>query len=185
FLHAVRRNADITYIVMDNHIYGLTKGQISPTSDRGFKSKSQPAGNIERPVKPLQIAIAAGATFVAQGFSGDVKQLTALIEAGIEHKGFSLINAISPCVTFNKVNTYDFYRESLVCVDDIEGYDRTDRALALKTLIERNDLVTGLIYQSDEEPFEASLPGFRDEPIALSDLSLPGKELDRITAAMR
>jgi len=185
FLHAVRRNPDITYIVMDNHVYGLTKGQTSPTSDLGFKTKSQPAGNIERPVKPLELAIAAGATFVAQGFSGDVKQLTALIEAGIRHKGFALINAISPCVTFNKLNTYDFYRESLVAVDEIEGYDRTDRAGALKTLIEHDDLVTGLIFQSDEPPFESNLPGFRDEPIAAQELQLPLEALERIAAAMR
>lgn len=131
FMHAVRRNADITYIVMDNHIYGLTKGQISPTSDPGFKTKSQPVGNIERPVKPLQLALAGGATFVAQGFSSNVKQLTRLIEQGIQHKGFSFINAISPCVTFNKVNTYDWYRSVLIDLDENESYQLNSCSKAL------------------------------------------------------
>ena len=185
FLHAVRRNPDITYIVMDNHVYGLTKGQTSPTSDRGFKSKSQAVPNADRPVRPLQLAIAAGATFVAQGFSGDVKQLASLIERGIEHRGFALINCISPCVTFNKVNTYDFYRESLVQVDEIPGYDRTDRAKALKALIDHDDLVTGLIFESDEAPFEEGLSGFPAEPIAASNLAVPVVELERIAARMR
>ncbi|HEX6972694.1 MAG TPA: thiamine pyrophosphate-dependent enzyme, partial [Limnochordia bacterium] len=89
FLHAIRRNADITYIVMDNHIYGLTKGQVSPTSDPGFKTVSTPEGSIERPVRPLQLALAAGATYVAQGFSGQVKALSQLIADGIRHRGFS------------------------------------------------------------------------------------------------
>ncbi len=185
FLHTVRRNPDITYIVMDNHVYGLTKGQTSPTSDLGFKSKSQTVANAERPVKPLQLAVAAGATFVAQGFSGDVKQLTSLIEKGIQHKGFSLINCISPCVTFNKLNTYDFYRESLTSVDDIEGYDPADRAQALKALIDHDELLTGLIVQTDEPPFESNLIGFPADPIATSELTVREADLERIAARMQ
>src|SRR5690606_7809236 len=128
-------------------IYGLTKGQVSPTSDTGFKTRTSPKGNIERPVRPLQLAISAGATFVAQGFSSDVKQLASLIEAGIQHDGFAFINAISPCVTFNRVNTYDWYKEVLTSVDDDPTYDPTDREAALERVIETDELVTGLIYQ--------------------------------------
>ncbi len=185
FLHTVRRNPDITYIVMDNHVYGLTKGQISPTSDLGFSTKASPQKNIERPVKPLQLALAAGATFVAQGFSSDVKQLTRLIEEGIKHKGFALINAISPCVTFNRVNTYDFYRENLVNLDEMPGYDPTDRSLAIRTVIEHNELVTGLIFKSDEPSFEAQVPGFREEPIVSGDWRLSEEEFEELVAQFR
>ena len=109
-VHAIRRNIDMTYIVMDNQIYGLTKGQTSPRSATGFKTKSTPAGSIEQAVSPMQLAISAGATFVAQSFSTDLKDLTAIIEAGINHKGFSFINVFSPCVTYNKINTYDWFK---------------------------------------------------------------------------
>ena len=123
FLHAARRNPDITYIVMDNHVYGLTKGQISPTSDRASRPKRRRKKISKGLSSPCSSALAAGATFVAQGFSSDVKQLTRLIQEGIKHKGFAFINAISPCVTFNRVNTYDFYRQSLVNIEELPGYD--------------------------------------------------------------
>lgn len=161
FAHAVRRNPDITYIVMDNHIYGLTKGQNSPTSDPGAKSKATPWGNVEQPVRPLSLALSAGATFVAQGFSGNPRQLTAIIEEAIRHKGFSYVNAISPCVTFNRVNTYDFYRKSLVNLEEDPEYRTNDRAWALRKLLETDELVTGIIYRDDETlSFEERLPGF-------------------------
>lgn len=111
-VHAIRRNINVTYIVMDNQIYGLTKGQTSPRSAVGFKTKSTPDGAIENTLSPLEIALSAGATFVAQSFSSDLKQLTSLIEEGIKHEGFSLINVFSPCVTFNKINTYDWFKET-------------------------------------------------------------------------
>lgn len=184
FLHTVRRNPDITYIVMDNHVYGLTKGQISPTSDLGFATKSSPK-NIERPIKPLQLALAAGATFVAQGFSSDVRQLTRLIEEGVKHKGFALINALSPCVTYNRVNTYDFYRENLVSVDEMPGYDPSDRSAAIRTVIEHDELVTGLIFQSDEPSFEAQIPGFKETPITEADWQTTPEEFERVLAQFR
>lgn len=110
-IHAIRRNIDITYIVMDNQIYGLTKGQTSPRSSAGFVTKSTPDGSIEPALSPMELALTSGATFVAQGFSSDIKELTALIEAGIKHKGFAFINVFSPCVTYNKINTYDWFKE--------------------------------------------------------------------------
>jgi len=172
-LHAIRRNLDITYIVMDNQIYGLTKGQTSPTSAFGFETKSTPYGSIEAPVTPLELALAAGATFVAQGFSSDLKGLTHIIEEGIKHKGFAFINVFSPCVTFNKVNTYDWYKENLVSLDTIEGYDPTDRIQAMKTVMEHKALVTGIIYQRKDIPsYEERIPGFKDVPLAHQDLRL-------------
>lgn len=179
-VHAIRRNIDITYIVMDNQIYGLTKGQTSPRSQVGFKTKSTPEGSIEAPISAMELALTAGATFVAQGFSSDLKGLVSLIEQGIQHKGFAFINVFSPCVTFNKVNTYDWFKEHLVSLDTIEGYDPHNRALAMQTLMEHNGLVTGLIYQDKEKPsYEDLVPGFKETGLANQDLSLSEETFNR------
>lgn len=172
-IHAIRRNIDITYVVMDNQIYGLTKGQTSPRSAMGFKTKSTPKGSIESSLSIMETAISAGATFVAQSFSSDLKELTALIEAGINHKGFALINVFSPCVTFNKVNTYDWFKENLVKLSDIEGYDPHDRQKAMQTLMEHDSLVTGLIYQNTEKPsYQELVPGYDENPLVKQDLQI-------------
>ena len=144
---AMRRGLDITYIVMDNHVYGLTKGQVSPRSDRGFVTKTSPDGSAETPVSALELALSAGAGFIAQGFSKELNELASLIEAGIRHVGFSFINVFSPCVTFNKVNTYDWYSQRLQKVDDLTGYKRHDRMSAMQRVMETEGLITGLIYQ--------------------------------------
>ena len=146
-IHAMRRDLDITYIVMDNHVYGLTKGQVSPRSDRGFVTKTSPDGSAETPVSALELALSAGAVFIAQGFSKELNELASLIEAGIRHVGFSFINVFSPCVTFNKVNTYDWYSQRLQKVDDLTGYKRHDRMSAMQRVMETEGLITGLIYQ--------------------------------------
>ncbi|MCL6563474.1 MAG: 2-oxoacid:ferredoxin oxidoreductase subunit beta [Firmicutes bacterium] len=184
FMHAMRRNMDITYIVMDNHIYGLTKGQTSPTSVEGFQTKSTPKGNIERPVHPLMLAISAGATFVAQGFSSWQPQLAKLIEAGIRHRGFSLINTISPCVTYNKVNTYDWYKKVLKNLDEDPNYRPNDRTAALAMLNETDELVTGLIYQEEGPSFEDLLPGYQKTPIVEQDLRLNQEVWDKVLASL-
>lgn len=172
-MHAIRRNVDITYIVMDNHVYGLTKGQTSPRSPVGFKTNSTPEGQIESPIAILEAALTAGATFVAQGFSSDIKGLTSLIEQGIKHKGFALINVFSPCVTYNKVNTYDWFKENLIDLSTIEGYDPHNRMKAMQTLMEHDGLVTGLIYQDLERPsYEERLSGFDQEPLAHQPLQM-------------
>lgn len=181
FIHAIRRNPDITYLVMDNQIYGLTKGQSSPTSSEGFHTRSTPEGTIEHPVRPMQLAIAAGATFVAQGFSSNQKQLVSLIEAGIRHRGFSLINTVSPCVTFNRVNTYDWYKQSLLNLDTVADYDPHDRGKAMAMLMERDELVTGLVYEAeDSRPFEDRLVGFRKEGLANQDWHLDPAAFQKI-----
>lgn len=186
FIHAIRRNIDITYIVMDNQVYGLTKGQVSPTSAKGFKTKIAPLGNIERPVRPLQIALASGITYLAQGFSSNVAQLADLIAKGIQHKGFALINAISPCVTYNLVNTYEWYREVLTDVSEIEGYDPSDRMAAMKLLAEHDELVTGLVYQSSEPSYEGLIEGYRETPIAAQeDLEFSQEAFDKVLAGFR
>ena len=118
FLHAARRNVNFTYIVMNNQIYGLTTGQASPTTDRMHKTKSTPSGNLEFPFRPETLALSAGASFVARGFSGDGAHLAKLYEQAIRHKGFSVVVTMSPCVTYNKLNTYAWFRERAYKLED-------------------------------------------------------------------
>jgi len=186
FIHAVRRNIDITYIVMDNHIYGLTTGQTSPTSDKGTKTKTAPGGSTDEPIHPLQMAIMAGAGFVAQGYSGNLKQLTELIEKAIAHKGFSLINVYSPCVTFNKVNTYDFYKEHLIDIDADESYDRTNKFAALSKIEETEELLTGVIYHNTERlPYHEAQHAFPEVPIAKNDLNITREQWEKMAVQFK
>lgn len=180
-IHAIRRNIDVTYIVMDNQIYGLTKGQTSPTSEQGFVTKSTPKGSIETELSPLQLALASGASFVAQSFSSDLKDLVSTIEQAIEHKGFSLVNVFSPCVTFNKVNTYDFFKQNLTKLSEVENYDSSNKVLAMNTLMEHNNLVTGIVYQNKEKPsYEQSIDGFRNEGLAKQDVSISQNHFENL-----
>ncbi|WP_163102299.1 2-oxoacid:ferredoxin oxidoreductase subunit beta [Peribacillus alkalitolerans] len=182
-IHAIRRNIDVTYIVMDNQIYGLTKGQTSPRSAAGFKTKSTPQGSVEQAISPMELALSAGATFVAQSFSTDLKDLTAIIEAGLNHKGFSLINVYSPCVTYNKVNTYDWFKENLTKLSDVEGYDPSNREQAMQTLMKYNSLVTGIIYQNqDQKSYQELLHGYSDQPLTEANLDLSQESFDKLVA---
>lgn len=185
FLHAVRRNVNITYITMDNHVYGLTKGQNSPTSDRGAKAKASPNGSIESPVRPLSLAITGGCTWVGQGFSARQAQLVRLIKGAVEHEGFSFLNTISPCVTYNKVNTYDWYKEVLVDLDEDETYQPNNRAEALRRLIQHEELVTGLVYREEAPAYESLIPGFREEPIVAQDYRIDPEEWGKILSRYR
>ncbi|MBP2001038.1 2-oxoglutarate ferredoxin oxidoreductase subunit beta [Paenibacillus shirakamiensis] len=185
-IHAIRRNINMTYIVMDNQIYGLTKGQTSPRSSEGFKTKSTPEGSIETTLSPLEIALSAGATFVAQSFSSDLKQLTSLIEQGIQHEGFSLINVFSPCVTFNKVNTYDWFKENIVNLESVPDYDPTNRIQAMTKLMETNSMITGLIYQNKaKRSYENLVTGFKEQPLVHQDLTLSESDFDKLVAEFR
>lgn len=181
FVHAMRRNIDITYIVMDNHIYGLTTGQFSPTSDRGTKSKTSPEGSIDRPIRPLELALAAHCGFVAQGFSGNQKQLAALIKEAITFPGFALVNVFSPCVTYNKVNGYDFFREHVVTLPEDGSYDPHNREQAFAT-VHSNPLVTGVIYREEIPDVTAAdlLPGYAEHGLATADLTLSTEEKESL-----
>ena len=131
FTHTMRRNVDLTYIVMDNQIYGLTTGQTSPTSRKGMKTKSTPFGNVENPINPIPAAIVGGATYVARGFSGKQKHLVELIRGAIQHKGFSFVDVFSPCVTYNKDNTYQFFNPRVKALEE-SGHDTSDFAKAME-----------------------------------------------------
>jgi 2-oxoglutarate ferredoxin oxidoreductase subunit beta len=182
-IHAIRRNIDITYIVMDNQIYGLTKGQTSPRSEFGFVTKSTPKGSIESSLNIMEMAITAGATFVAQSFSSDLKELTSLIEQGINHKGFSFINVFSPCVTYNKVNTYDWFKENLTSLSAVENYDSTDRNVVMNTLMQYNGLVTGLIYQNKaKKSYQELVYNYSETPLVNADLNMNKDKFESLVA---
>ncbi|WP_393971188.1 thiamine pyrophosphate-dependent enzyme [Oxyplasma meridianum] len=172
FYHAAKRNIDITYIVSDNQVFGLTTGQASPTAEMGMKTKSTPNGNIEKPLNPLDFALAAGATFVARAFSGDAKHLQEMIKLGIQHKGFSFIDVFSPCVTYNKNNSYDYFRKR---VYKLENNDKTDLLGAYKLAQELGDKIPiGVLYEKDEKTYE-------DYDPIIADTSLVEREPVKIT----
>jgi 2-oxoglutarate ferredoxin oxidoreductase subunit beta len=182
-VHAIRRNINITYIVMDNQIYGLTKGQNSPRSAKGFvNTKYTPGGSIETEIQPLEMALSAGATFVAQSFSSNLKQLTNLIEEGMKHDGFSFINVFSPCVTFNKINTYDWFKENIVDLEQDPDYDPSNRIQAMQKVMETGGMATGLVYQQkDRTAYENLIPGFKETGLVHDDLSLSEEEFEKLT----
>jgi 2-oxoglutarate ferredoxin oxidoreductase subunit beta len=172
FIHTIRGNHDLTYIVHNNGVYGLTKGQTAPTSQKGFETNSTPEGVIEEPVRPLAIALAAGATFVARGFAGNVHQLSRLICAGIQHRGFALIDVLQPCVTFNNVNTYGYYRSRVVEVEKEPRYDPTDRQRAMVLALEwEKKIPCGILFQ------EANRPAFHEELPQLASGTLVSKPI--------
>ena len=148
FIHAMRRNIDITYIVMNNQIYGLTTGQASPTTSKGMRTKSTPRGNVEMPINPIALALVSGATYVARGFSGVPEHMASLIAGGIAHHGFSLIDVFSPCVTYNKLNTYPWFKERVYKLEDDESYDVSNPESAVQKSFEWGDRIPiGLFYQ--------------------------------------
>lgn len=141
-LHGIRRNPDITVIVCNNGVYGLTKGQASPTSPLGFKSPSTPQGNAVNPLNPLSLALAAGANYIAQGYAGSVPQLAELIRQGIDHHGLSLIDVFQPCITYNKERGYAYYAQN-----QKESVQTDDREVAFANL-NKSELSVGIIYKS-------------------------------------
>lgn len=150
-MHAIKRNMDITYLVFDNQVYGLTKGQTSPASDKGFVTKTTPDGNPLTPLDAPAMALAAGATFVAQAYAIDSKTMINVIERAVDHKGFSYVNIFTPCVTFNHLNTVQWYNEHLVKMEDVApDHDPSSKAAAYRLLGETNILVTGVIYEEKD-----------------------------------
>jgi len=175
FVHTMRRNVDLLYIVMDNQIYGLTTGQTSPTSRIGMKTKSMPFGNIEAPVNPISLALAAGATFIARGFSGEQKHLTQLIKQGIQHKGFSFLDVFSPCVTYNHDNTYQWFRPRVKKLEDDPAYDSADWMAAMgKSLLWGEEIPIGRFFERTDVPtLHGAEPVLNTGPLVHSDVQIP------------
>jgi 2-oxoglutarate ferredoxin oxidoreductase subunit beta len=171
FLAAIRRNIDITLLVHNNQVYGLTKGQASPTSAEGFVTKAQPEGTPSYPFNPILVSVAMQAGFVARGFAGMIDELSKLIQQAIAHPGFALVDVLQPCVSFNKINTFGWYKER--CQPLPEGYDPTDWETAMKTGKEWGDRIPlGVIYRNNRPSFEDHFPVLRDGPLL-------GREMDR------
>src|SRR5450631_3802130 len=175
FIHTVRRNPDITYIVMDNQTYGLTKGQSSPTSVGGYVTPTSPAGNPDTPLNGLALALAAGATFLARGFSAQPKALVDLLTAAIAHRGFSIVEVMSPCVTFNKRNTYAWFKENVYDLAAREDYAPRDRRTAFDVLTREGAIPLGIIYREDRPTFEDRC-GLPNAPLARLDLRSSARE---------
>lgn len=165
FINTARSDVNITYLVHDNHLYSLTKGQMSPTSLKGMKTKSTPFGSLNEPFNPIATAIINGATFVAQAFSGDIPHLTELIKQAIQHKGFALVNILQICPTFNKVNTFDWYKERIYKVED-KDHDSKDKERAIRVAMDEQEKIPiGIIYQTEKPTFGEQLPQIEDEKL--------------------
>ncbi|HYS11202.1 MAG TPA: 2-oxoacid:ferredoxin oxidoreductase subunit beta [Myxococcales bacterium] len=152
FVHSMRRNVDLTYIVMDNQIYGLTTGQVSPTSRKGMKTKSTPFGSVENAINPIPLALACGATYVARGFSGQQKHLVALIKGAIVHRGFAFVDVFSPCVTYNHENTHEFFKQRTRKLEEA-GHDSGNLQAAFEQGSQWGETIPiGLFYKRDGVP---------------------------------
>ena len=152
FINNIRRNTNITHFVHDNQIYGLTKGQASPTSGIGLVTGAQTTGNINAPLNPVALAITLGAGFVARAFSGDMDQLVSIMKEAISYKGYAMVDIFQPCVTFNHINTFSFYKNRVYSLD--ENYDPSNKLAALEKAMEFGDKIpTGILYREDKESF--------------------------------
>ena len=184
-MHTARRNIDITYLVMNNQIYGLTTGQVSPTSSLDMKTKSTPFGNLELPINPITSAIMNGATYVARGYSADVKHLTQLIKNGIQHKGFSLIDVFSPCVTFNHDNDFAFFKPRIKKLED-EGHDPSDwKEACEKAMAWGDEIYIGLFIENDRPSLDSLEMVLADgPPLARRPLGLSSGQADKLISRM-
>ncbi len=164
WLHAMRRNINVKLFVHDNQVYGLTKGQASPTSLEAMRNPAQPFGVLSETLNPVAMAIAMDCSFVARGFSAETDQLVGLMKAAFAHKGFSLVDIFQPCVSFNKLNTYQWYRQRVYPLE--EGYDPRDRLKAFERSLEFGDRIpTGILYVNDRPTFEEKVPTLADGPL--------------------
>lgn len=171
FLHATRKNVDITYIVHDNRVFGLTKGQASPTTDPGMVTGTTPEGVVNASFNPLAVAISNDTGFVARSYAGDRKHLVKTLQAAIQHKGFSFVDVLQPCVTFNKINTYQWYRERVYDLSE-EDFDPTNRTAAWERSFEWGDRIPiGVFYQVER-------PVLRADDKALAKGTLVERQLD-------
>ena len=184
WIHTCRRNLNMVSIVQNNQVYGLTKGQYSPTSDLGYITKTSPppAGTIEQPIQPLALAISAGATFVARGFAKDPRYLAELIIKAVNHRGYGFIDVLQPCVVFNRVNTYDWYSDRAYKVEEQEsGYDFTDKMAAMEKAFEWGDRIPlGVIYQVERPTYDDQEPALRAGTLVSQGVHRDRADLEKI-----
>lgn len=178
FIHACRRNHDVTVLMHDNALYALTTGQTSPTSPHGYTSKSTPFGNPDESFSPLALAIASGATFVARAYAGDIAQTSSIIAQAEAHRGFSFVDILQPCVTFNKLYTSTFYQQNKYYLDS--SYDPTNKATALVKAYEwgERQIPLGVFYTASKPSFESCIPQIKEQ--TLVDRIVDRKMMDQI-----
>jgi 2-oxoglutarate/2-oxoacid ferredoxin oxidoreductase subunit beta len=180
-VHAMRRNIDMTYLVMNNSIYGLTTGQTSPTSALSMKTKSTPFGNPELPLNPLTLALGSGCGFVARVYTGHVVQMIEVIQKAIKFQGFALIDAFSPCVTFNKINTHQYFKDK--CKDiNKNGHDSSDIQAAFREASQTDYLATGIFYEAPRSCYEKTEEETLSEPLVNHKLGLTDDEQVKLMA---
>ena len=180
FIHNIRRNIDIAHFIHDNQVYGLTKGQASPTADPGSVTPVQVEGNLNIPFNPVLMAIAAGAGFVARSFSGKPDHLREMMKQAIRFKGYAMVDILQPCVSFNKINTFAWYNQRVYELDG--GYDNTDRAAAMIKSMEFGDRIPiGVLYQKEQPTFHEQhevlrngqiLAGRKNDPALVRELMM-------------
>lgn len=181
FLHATRRNPDITLFVHNNMVYGLTKGQASPTTRLGMQTPLQVFGVFEKPLNPIALAISLDVTFVARIFCGDVDQTKEIMKKAIAHKGFSLVDIFQPCVSFNKVNTFKWFKDNTYYIQD--DWDTTDRVQAFEKSIQEEPFALGIIYQSNHRTtFEENLEVYKRGKLPLYENKI---DIKKIAAEMK
>lgn len=174
FVSAVRRNIGLVDIVQDNRVYGLTKGQYSPTSPKGFVTRTSPQGAIEEPFTPLAVALAEGGTFIARGWSGDIEHLAWLIGEALKHRGYALVDVLQPCVSFNKQYSYDWLRPKVYKVQDEAGYNPGDKSVAFAKALEWGERIPiGILYRDESVPaYEEQVPALAAGPLVKQPLRI-------------
>jgi 2-oxoglutarate ferredoxin oxidoreductase subunit beta len=178
FIHTIRRNPNITNIVHNNMVYGLTKGQASPTSQKGFVTPVQVRGVFLEPFNPLAVAIALDASFVARAFAGDIDRTADILKKAIEHNGYALVDIFQPCVTFNRLNTIQWFKEHIYYLED---HDPSDRQKAFEKATETEKLPLGIFYKSTQKPaFEENVGIYDDKQVPPYQRDLDKKELNNL-----
>ncbi|OPJ57989.1 thiamine pyrophosphate-dependent enzyme [Clostridium oryzae] len=181
FIHNIRRNVNITHFIHDNQIYGLTKGQASPTSDLGFVTGVQVSGNINNPLNPVALAITLGAGFVARAFSGDMQQLIEIMKAAIEYDGYAMVDILQPCVSFNKINTFSYYKNRVYHLN--ESYDPSNKLIALEKSMEFGERIpTGILYLEKNKQSFSKKNEVLSQGIPLIDVSEDSSIISKLTA---
>lgn len=165
FMHTIRRNLDVTVLAHDNKVYGLTKGQASPTSDVGMETKAQPHGVVSESFNPIGVALSLGVGFVARGFSGETAHLSKLIQAAIKHRGFSLIDILQPCVSFNRINTFGWYKKRVYDLNN-EGYSPDNLEKAWQRSREWGERIPlGIFYRKEKPTFTDQFEALESGPL--------------------
>ena len=182
FSHTIRRNIDMTLIVHNNMVLGLTTGQTTATSQEGFKTKSTPFGSIPPALNPIAHALVSNGTFVARGYSGDMRHLVSLMVEALKHKGFAFLDVFQPCVTFNYLNTYDWFRKRVYKLEE-EGHDYADIETALERSFEWGDRIPiGIFYREERPTFRDNLPQLKEA--ALRELTTENIDITSILRTM-